>query len=124
MGLFRRKKAERQRPLVIDADMLLLDEGRMLAREGRYMEAVVTFEKAERAYREKLRHGTGDEVLLAGCLVAALGNHALVLARNLHRPDEALPLARKALALTKQRGLRGMLAEHERILQTVEDLLV
>ena len=126
MGLFGKKKdkQERKEPLIIDPDAFLIDKGRTLASQDRFMEAVMVFEQAEDSFRQKLASGrSSNELLSAGFYAAALGNHALVLAKNLHRPDDALPIARKAIAVIKKYGLRSMLEEHERILQTVEDLL-
>ncbi len=130
MGIFGKKKSqpEKKGPIVIDPDARLVDEGRILAGQERFMEAVMAFEKAEDVFREKLARGRfSDDVskmMAGGMLAAALGNHALVLARDLHRSDEALPIAQEAIAVIKEHGgLGGMLEEHERILQTVEERL-
>ncbi len=128
MGIFRKKKSEpeKKKPWVIDPDAFLIDEGRMLASQERFMEAVMAFEKAEDVFREKLARGRfsddSSRTMASLFLSAALGNHALVLARDLHRPDEALPMAQEAVALCKEQGAGDFLEEHELILQTVKEL--
>ena len=127
MGIFGKKKSEPEKsgPIVIDPDAFLIDKGRMLVDEERFMEAAMAFEEASNVFRAKLAGGrSGDEpseLMASAMLAAALGNHALVLTRNLHRSDEALPIAQEAVAVIQAHGaLGGMLEEHERILRTVE----
>ena len=126
MGFFskKRSKAKNEGPLVIDPNAFLVDEGRKLASQERFMEAVMVFEKAEGLFRSGLANSWASAdpsvKMQAGFLAAALGNHALVLARDLHRPEEALPIAHEAIAVLRTHGLSVMLEEHQRILETVE----
>jgi hypothetical protein len=129
MGFFgrKKKKPDKKGPLVMDRDMFMLDEGRRLVSNGQFMEAVMVFERTEHIFRKKLANKEYDDemsrIMTAGVYAAALGNHALVLARELHRADEALPIAKEAIAVLKKHGIHNMLEEHERILRTVQDRL-